>query len=219
MKNTIFQTSDGSKSILSGKFGEAYHSRHGALQESLHVFISNGLKYKYLSDKKIAILEMGFGTGLNAALTWEFAERNPDSNISYTGVEAYPVEFDLIKELAYDSLSSCPDFNLLHTLAWNTELQISSNFSFTKSNFFFEELNFKAAFDIIYFDAFAPGCQPELWGEEMMGKMYDALHTGGVLVTYCAKGSFKRALKSVGFRLEKLPGPTGKREMTRATKP
>jgi tRNA U34 5-methylaminomethyl-2-thiouridine-forming methyltransferase MnmC len=220
MQSSIFQTADGSKSILSGQFGESYHSRHGALQESLHVFIDNGLKFKSLSRNNITILEIGFGTGLNAGLSWYFSEKHPHLQIAYAGIEAYPIDPELIQDLEYDTLLSFSKFNLMHELAWNTNHALSSTFNFLKLKKRFEEMDYdKSSYDIIYFDAFAPACQPELWGETMMAKMYNALRPAGILVTYCAKGTFKRALKATGFSLEKLPGPTGKREMTRATKP
>lgn len=215
-------TQDGSKSLLSEQFGVEYHSIYGAVEESLHVFICAGLQRLILDGySEVSILEMGLGTGLNALLTLIEAKRNPGLSIKYHAIEAYPLSTEVIAKLDYTSYLQLAeyqdDFLALHRLETNHLFHIEE-FQFSKQHIKFEELEATRNYDIIYYDAFGPGTQPQLWGEEMMKLMYDSLNPGGILVTYCAKGSFKRALKSQGFRLDPLPGPAKKREMTRAWK-
>lgn len=214
-------TEDGSNSIYSEKFKQQYHSLHGALQESMHVFIEAGLKYKQQSSQDISILEIGFGTGLNALLT--LAESSATfAKINYTTIEKYPLSTDFIKQLNYCSiipLDNCTEFfNQIHNCNWTNFNSITEDFLIRKINTDFETIDFKNEFDVIYFDAFAPNSQPELWTINLFQKMYDALKINGILVTYCAKGEVKRNLKAVGFEIEALAGPIGKREMTRAHK-
>ena len=217
----VFESRDGSSTLLSEKFGVTYHSKYGALQESRHVFIQEGLHYKCVGKKKLSILEMGFGTGLNALLTYIQAKRF-GLMVKYTAVEKYPISMEIVGELNYcEALkfneSPCV-YKALHNAPWDTDIPLQPLFSFQKIKQSFEELELKEAYDLIYYDAFAPNIQPELWEEAMMKKMYDALLPNGVLVTYCAKGVFKRTLKSVGFTVQTLKGPPGKREMVRAIK-
>ena len=214
------KTSDGSSTIFVPELNETYHSTHGALQESLHVFISEGLQYR--SDlSQLSILEVGFGTGLNALLTFKKAAAQK-KQIQYTSLEAYPLDWEVVRLLNYshlmqmESLSSI--FEKMHTCAWELYTEISPFFSLRKFEAKLQEVRFENEFDLIYFDAFSPGTQPELWTEEIFASMYNSLKPGGVLVTYCAKGTVKRALKSVGFNLQSIPGPPGKREMSRAVK-
>jgi tRNA U34 5-methylaminomethyl-2-thiouridine-forming methyltransferase MnmC len=218
--NKIIKTNDGSHSLISGKFEESYHSKHGAIQETQTVFIEAALNYKASDQKEITILGIGFGTGLNAFMTYLEAKKQ-GLNVDYTGVEAYPIDLETASELNYpeelNAKTERETFLSMHRCENNT-LQVSSEFKFCKKVCLFEDLKYKEDFDIIYFDAFAPGAQPELWEEEMIKKMYDFLKPGGVLTTYCAKGVVKRCLKSAGFIIEALPGPIGKREMTRAEK-
>lgn len=221
MSNELFETADGSHSLFSGQYGVSYHSRHGAIQETQHVFINAALRLKALTQQNIHILEIGFGTGLNAYMTLlEATKRN--LNIQYTAIEAYPISYqqandlnysELLKKEAYQSL-----FLKMHADNWEELQQLTDHFQFIKFQKKFEDLTFENQFDIIYFDAFAPNSQPELWEADVLSIMYKALKKEGVLVTYCAKGVVKRTLKAIGFQIEALKGPPGKREMTRAIK-
>ena len=225
MKRKIIITSDGSTTIHLPEWDEQYHSKHGAIQEAIHVFIESGF-YFFLEKNKIeeaSILEIGFGTGLNAFLTsLEAVEKK--LVIDYFGVEAYPVEIEEIKQLNYVDEVETPIsnkkalFNKIHSIEWEKKTKINSNFSLTKQQLFFKEINEVDKFDIVYFDAFGARVQPELWTEEIFEKMYKALKQNGVLVTYSSKGSVRRAMQTVGFEVEKIPGPPGKREMLRAVK-
>jgi len=217
----LFQTQDGSHSIFSEQFGVSYHSKYGAIQETQHVFIDAALRYKALLQKEISILDIGFGTGLNAYMTLLEAI-DKGLSIDYTSYEAFPISLSQAQLLNYPTLLSVPHlaepFLTLHKSAWNEVIAIHQNFRFQKCLQNFETINAQAAYDIIYFDAFAPNAQPELWEAPLLTQMYAALKQGGVLVTYCAKGVVKRTLKAVGFQIEALKGPPGKREMTRAIK-
>lgn len=219
MKREIIITSDGSTTIHLPEWNEQYHSKHGAIQEAYHVFIKHGLKA--ISKSKISILEIGFGTGLNAFITFLEGQKN-NLQIEYAGAEAYPVSLEEIQKLNYVSQLNATDFNhvfqQLHTSSWENKNGISKTFSLEKRQQFFHEIKDENRFDLIYFDAFGARVQPELWTEEIFIKMFNALRDNGILVTYSAKGSVRRALQSVGFIVEKLPGPPGKREMLRAIK-
>lgn len=221
MSNKIILTSDGSHSILSEQFGVTYHSIHGAIQETQHVFIDAGLDHKLQEQEdNISILEIGWGTGLNSYMTFLEAEKR-NIKIDYTTIEAYPISIEQAQGLNYpESLEQENDtlFLLQHQLEWEQKHPISKNIQFTKHQMLFQKIDFKNKFDIIYFDAFAPTAQAELWEPEFLQQMYDSLKDKGILVTYCAKGSFKRALKAVGFKVESIPGPPRKREMTRGIK-
>ncbi|QXP57644.1 tRNA (5-methylaminomethyl-2-thiouridine)(34)-methyltransferase MnmD [Cellulophaga sp. HaHa_2_95] len=219
MERKIITTSDGSTTIQIVDWNEQYHSIHGAIQEAYHVFIKKGLSlYK---DRAIAILEIGFGTGLNALITYIEAQ-NFNLKIDYTGVEAYPVSPEEIKQLNYIAQLEAQkfegEFDTMHTSEWEKTVEISSTFSLLKQQKDFMQITDKAAYDLIYFDAFGARVQPELWTEEIFKIMYAALNINGVLVTYAAKGSVRRAMLAVGFEVERLDGPPGKREMLRATK-
>lgn len=217
---TIITTADGSKTIHLVDWNENYHSTHGAVQEAKHVFLKYGLSL-FDNRKEVRVFEVGFGTGLNAILTYEYAIFNQQT-IIYDSIEAYPVTEEEIKLLAYDELFNSDDlkqaYNKLHTVGWNQEVEISPAFHLTKICQNFEHYVFpKEAYDLIYFDAFGPRVQETMWSH--FEKLYEVLTPGGVLVTYCAKGQVKRDLKAAGFKVETLPGPPGKREMTRAIKP
>ncbi|MBX2816920.1 MAG: tRNA (5-methylaminomethyl-2-thiouridine)(34)-methyltransferase MnmD [Saprospiraceae bacterium] len=213
----IEPTSDGSNTIRSVQFGELYHSHHGALQESRHVFIEGGLVFKGQSPKNIIrILEYGFGTGLNAALSWQWSEAYR-RKIQYVSLEAYPIDQSTADDLQYDDLLQM-DSTRLHQVTWEEPHTISSFFVFTKHQVLFEDYKSDGAFDLVFYDAFAPAAQPHLWERPHLDAVVDSLVVGGMLLTYCAKGTFKRALKALGMSLESLPGPAGKREITRATK-
>lgn len=219
MERKIIITLDGSTTIHLPEWDEQYHSKNGAIQEAKHVFIKSGLSL--FSDKEIAILEIGFGTGLNSFITFLEA---PKMNliIDYVGVEAYPVVSEEIKKLNYVSELGAQEFkdvfDKMHQQKWDLKTKITSQFSLTKRNQFFNEIADEDTFNLIYFDAFGAKVQPELWTEDIFKLMYTALKKGGVLVTYSAKGSVRRAMQSVGFTVERLPGPPGKREMLRAIK-
>jgi tRNA U34 5-methylaminomethyl-2-thiouridine-forming methyltransferase MnmC len=219
LKREIIKTSDGSTTIHIPEWNEQYHSIHGAIQEANHVYINNGLKYK--SSNEIAVLEIGFGTGLNSFMTL-LAAQNKELLIEYVGVEAYPILEEELLKLNYvaelGATQFAKIFESFHSCSWEEKHQITPSFSLLKRKQFFHEIDDKNKFDIIFFDAFGARVQPELWTEEIFLKMFLALKSEGVLVTYAAKGSVRRAMQSVGFRVERLPGPPGKREMLRAVK-
>ncbi|WP_194768500.1 tRNA (5-methylaminomethyl-2-thiouridine)(34)-methyltransferase MnmD [Tamlana sp. I1] len=226
MKREIIITSDGSSTIHIPEWDEQYHSKHGAIQEAYHVFIKNGFQYfneldSSTTNQNISILEIGFGTGLNAFITFIEAKKL-NRKIDYFGVEAYPVSFDEVEKLNYSKTLESGQyddvFSKMHNLSWEEKHEITKDFSLTKQKKFFDEIEAINQFNIIYFDAFGARVQPELWTELIFLIMYKALKTGGVLVTYAAKGSVRRAMQAVGFTVERLPGPPGKREMLRATK-
>ncbi len=220
----IIETEDGSSSLYVPSLNETYHSFHGALGESRHVFIKEGLAYWYSANKRsnIRILEMGFGTGLNAILTAEYALQQ-SLPIEYETLEAYPLEPGVVEKLNYpellqdDSLASI--FSNLHTAPWNKAVDINAFFKLHKRHIMAETfIPASDYYDVIYFDAFAPNKQAELWTMEVLEKFYNGLAPKGILVTYCAKGQFKRDLKALGFIVETIGGPPGKKEMVRATK-
>ena len=220
MKREIITTADGSKTISLPEWNEQYHSKFGAIKEAYHVFIKNGLDKMRLSEE-IRILEIGFGTGLNCFITFLEAKKN-NLNIEYTGVEAYPVDFNEIEKLNYVVELNAEDdryvFNKMHTLSNDKKNLLTQDFSFIKKNMFFEDIKDSNLYHLIYFDAFGARVQPELWTLKIFKKMYRALKQNGILVTYSAKGSVRRAMQEAGFDVERLPGPPGKREMLRATK-
>lgn len=222
MQRKIIETADGSKTIFLPKWNEHYHSQHGAIQEAYHVFIQNGL---YFETKKnndsVDILEIGFGTGLNAFITFLEAEKQK-LKIDYTAVEAYPISVEEQHMLNYPELLETVEekdiFSEMHLLKWNNKHKVSSFFHLEKQKKKFQEIEDQEKYHLIFFDAFGARVQPHLWTEQIFKKMHDALKPGGTLVTYSAKGSARRAMNAVGFRTEKLPGPPGKREMLRAAK-
>lgn len=223
MQRKVITTADGSKTIHLVEWDEHYHSIHGAIQEANHVFIKHGLLFLVESipiSKSIDLLEIGFGTGLNAFITLLEAEKF-NVAVNYVGVEAFPISSDEIEAMNYSEQldeKRTKDFENIHQVSWEEKHRITSDFSLTKQKKFFADIEDKAQFDLIYFDAFGARVQPELWTEAIFQKMYNALRPNGILVTYSAKGSVRRAMIAVGFAVEKLPGPPGKREMLRATK-
>lgn len=221
MKHTILKTGDGSFTIHIPEWGEQYHSKHGAIAEALHVFIKEGL-YHWLSENatsKVSILEIGFGTGLNALLTYLESEKH-SWNIDYTGVEAYPLGDEEYQKMNYAEMLGISDevYLKLHNAAWEEKSTISNNFQLQKQQRLFSDISAEHNFNLIYFDAFGIRVQPELWTEEIFTIMYSALKPEGVLVTYAANGNARRAMQAVGFSVERIPGPPGKKEMMRATK-
>ncbi len=219
MKREIIQTLDGSTTIQIKEWDECYHSKHGAIQEAQHVFIKNGLSL--FQNKTISILEIGFGTGLNAFITFLEAKKMNQS-IDYVGVEAYPISAEELDSMNYveelDVVDKQAYFDKMHQCNWEEKISLTYNFSLTKRKQLFEQITDLDKYDLIYFDAFGYRVQPELWSTAIFKKMYDALKSNGILVTYAARGVVKRSMIEVGFTVEKLEGPPGKREMFRARK-
>lgn len=221
VKPQIELTADGSHTLFVPELNEHYHSTNGAIQESTHVFIQTGLS----ACKKdvINVFEIGFGTGLNAFLTL-LNIKETQLSIYYTGVEAYPLPDSIINNLNYIENHSPEEQSLyfrLHDADWNIESEILPNFHLTKINADFTQFDFsviKNPLDLIYFDAFAPDKQTEMWSQEIFDQLYAVTNHQGILVTYCAKGIVRRMMQQAGYIVERLPGPPGKREMLRATK-
>ncbi len=218
MKRQLILTRDGSHTLYQAELDEHYHSVHGAIQESEHVFIRNGLEY--LQNEQPRIFEVGFGTGLNALLSSLYSiEKNV--KLEYATIEKYPLDKTMVKQLNYYDLlgrNSRELFEEIHRIPWGRYFELYESFRLKKIKGDFIQCEITEKFDIIYFDAFAPDKQPELWSKKVFRKVYDMLTIPGVMVTYSAKGSVKRSLKSTGFRVENLQGPPGKREMIRALK-
>jgi tRNA U34 5-methylaminomethyl-2-thiouridine-forming methyltransferase MnmC len=221
LERTLLKTGDGSYTLHIAEWDEQYHSKHGAIAEALHVFIKEGFQHWFSQNAaaEISILEIGFGTGLNSFLTYLETEKT-GKKVDYTGVEAYPLNVSEIETLNYTSLLNASEekFLKLHNSPWEQKNSISENFILTKQKKFFSEITDKNKFDLIYFDAFGIRVQPELWTEEIFEIMHKALKPNGVLVTYAANGNARRALQTVGFKVERLTGPPGKKEMLRANK-
>jgi len=219
-KELIQLSGDGSHTVLSPIFDDVtYHSRHGAIAESNLVFIDAGLNYHLSRGKKqIRVFEMGFGTGLNVLLTYIWSH-DKQVAVDYQTVEAFPVEASVFLNLNYvDLLGEKTIFESFHNLPWDHKHVFSDFFSFKKHLSLVEEVKIDGQVDVIFYDAFAPSSQPHLWEMPILEKMYQLLTDGGILVSYCAQGAFKRHLKTCGFLIESIPGPPGKREMTRAVK-
>jgi len=220
VKREIILTADGSKTIFIPELNECYHSRNGALAESMHIFINAGYRYAAENKKSLNILEIGFGTGLNALLT--LIETLKDKRVvDYLGIEPYRIEKQQLKELDYPELTGVPEANLYFEELHKTSSSnaVTENFTISVSAEKIEDISLKKSFyDLVYFDAFAPDVQRELWQPEIFEKIAVSMKKRGVLVTYSCKGDVKRALKAAGFSIEKLPGPPGKREFLRAVK-
>ncbi len=219
MEREIIQTLDGSTTIHLKEWDECYHSKHGAIQEAQHVFIKNGLAL--FENKSVSILEIGFGTGLNAFITF-LESKKLQQSIDYVGVEAYPVSADEVLSMNYvaelNAETETAIFQKMHESNWDEQVKLSENFVLTKRKQFFDAIDDIEKFDLIYFDAFGYRVQPELWSTAIFQKMHNALKPQGKLVTYAARGVVKRSMIEVGFTVEKLAGPPGKREMFRASK-
>ena len=217
MRNKLVITNDGSHSIFNAEMNECYHSKHGAIVEAEYVFIKNGLLAE--NKKQFNVLEIGFGTGLNALLTAQKA-RQKNISVNYHAIELYPVPEKNYSQLNFTELIGERKSKLLqiHECEWEKEHVINNFFNLTKNEIALEKYTSNTKFDIIYFDAFSPEKQPELWTAEIFQNMYDLLNEDGFLVTYCAKGVVKRTMKVVGFEIIVLDGPPGKRQMTRANK-
>ncbi|MGC3977315.1 MAG: tRNA (5-methylaminomethyl-2-thiouridine)(34)-methyltransferase MnmD [Paludibacteraceae bacterium] len=209
-------TEDGSHTLYLPQIDECYHSTYGAIQESVLIFIQYGLLS--CTKKEINILEIGFGTGLNAFLTLAEADQK-HFKVNYTGLEFHPITIEKAILLNYPELiapTKRKEFERLHLCEWNKKIDITSQFLFKKTEADFTSGVLNTKYDIIYFDPFSPEKQPEMWTEEQFRKLYLASNKDAILTTYCCKGNVKRALKSAGFLIEKLPGPAGKREVLRA---
>ena len=212
------KTGDGSYTLYNPDVGEHYHSTFGAIQESEHIFISAGLEPVLARQDAVNILEIGFGTGLNAFLTFLLAERS-GRKINYLGLEAFPISAETAGKLNYHELLHSDQKLFLKFHQPENKAMISGLFYLEKEINTLEQAVFPAEkFDVVYFDAFSPEAQPELWTADIFKKIFETMKTGGVLTTYSCKGTVKRAMKAAGFTLEKLPGPPGKREFLRATK-
>jgi len=217
MDNKLVITNDGSHSIFNAEVNETYHSKHGAIVEAEHVFIKNGLLAE--NKKQFNILEVGFGTGLNALLTAQKAKQK-NIAVNYHAIELYPVPKESYMQLNFTALIGEESSELLklHDCSWGTEHEIHEYFKLTKNEISLEDYKSDTKFDIIYFDAFSPEKQPNLWNAEIFQNMHNLLKEEGFLITYCAKGVVKRIMKAVGFEIVVLDGPPGKRQMTRANK-
>ena len=214
---TVIKTQDGSHTLHSSRYDDSYHSKYGAIQESQHIYIEAGLAHLPRSTKMIEILELGFGTGLNFLLTRQYAQSHSIA-IKYHTYEPFPVPETTISLLNYGTFINDEWYTSLHALSWNEPHQLSININFCKFQLDIRTLSATNQYDLIYFDAFAPDKQPELWEKDLILKISNAARCGAVLVTYCCQGKFQRILRSVGFDIEKLPGPPGKREIIRAIK-
>lgn len=216
----LIKTEDGSHTLYVPELGEHYHSIHGAVQESMHIFIDAGFRYLKINSEKINILEIGFGTGLNALLTLMESEEN-NQEINYTSVEAFPLEEEIYQKINYPMLfqdkNISTSFLKIHKVGWGEFKNITKKFALKKRHKKIEDIILpKNNYDLVYFDAFAPDVQPELWTTEIFIKIATSMKKDGILTTYSAKGKVKRALKASGFAIENIPGPPGKREITRA---
>lgn len=213
------RTADGSYTLYVPELDEHYHSVKGALTESQHIFIEMGLKHSPAPEPRI--LEIGLGTGLNAFLTLLAAEEM-QRKVHYTGIERYPLAEETLRQLDYPGIVGKKheeDYYAIHQAPWEKETILSPWFTLHKIEGDFTRHTFQKGYDIIYFDAFAPEKQPEMWEQALFNTLYNVLNEGGILTTYCAKGVVRRMLQTAGFTVERLPGPPGgKREILRATK-
>lgn len=218
MKTAIILTADGSHSIAIPELHVNYHSVHGAVQESRHVFIEAGL-HSVVSNKSISdisIFEMGFGTGLNALLTAMEANKL-GMHVSYVSIDQLPLDRSAVQQLNHGKLLNEEAlFGAIHNAPWNREVRITSQFTLEKQEKSLETFEAANRFHLIYFDAFAPAAQPHLWEEPVFRKLFNSLHAGGVLVTYCSKSIVRKAMQAAGFEVTRIPGPHGKRHMVRA---
>lgn len=221
MKTELFITADGSPTLFVPELNEHYHSIHGAVQESKHVFLSAGLHALPNELHEVRVLEIGLGTGFNALLTLD-AIITSQQHVMYHALEPFPPSPDIIAAFSEAYLSQLGNgaafFNALHTAPWEIQVALHPQFELVKMRSGLEDFYPTDTYHLIYFDAFAPNVQPAMWEERHFQTMYDSLQPGGILVTYCAKGAVRRAMTAAGFQVERLPGPPGKREMLRARK-
>jgi len=222
MRFKIIETEDGSHTLYVPNLDEHYHSSFGAIQESDHVFIKEGLFTACEIFTDINILEVGFGTGLNALLTF-LRMTEMTNSINYHAIEAFPLELEITDKLNYPDLLKISGatgfFKSLHRAQWNIAISLSDQFGFMKSRIKIEDVSLEANhYHLVYFDAFAPDVQPELWEQDIFDKIVRSMTKNGILVTYSAKGSVRRCMQSAGLEVERIPGPPGKREMLRGRK-
>jgi len=220
MNKEFIITDDGSHTIYLPEIEEHYHSVHGAIQESKHIYIEQGL-LKTIANP-VSILEIGFGTGLNAYLTYCYAKEN-NLSVNYSSLEKYPLSEAEYEQLNYPNTiftESSFVFHQMHRAEWNTVVEISPEFKLQKlhTDLLTFRFNSTPQFDLVYYDAFAPGKQPEMWMDEILHRVGATVKKDGILVTYCAKGAVRRAFTAVGFHMERIPGPTGKKEILRGKK-
>jgi len=211
-------TADGSHTLYISEMEEHYHSVNGAIQESLHVYIEAGLNQ--CKKETVNVLEFGFGTGLNAFLTIIEAEKR-HLKINYTTIEKYPLPASITNQLNYTKgfpEKFQPYFDKIHACEWGSFIRISDNFQIKKVQAGFSDFQFEDNYDVIFYDAFAPDKQQEAWSQEIFNKIFQHTNPEGILTTYCAKGNIRRMMQTAGFLVERIPGPSGKREMLRATK-
>lgn len=218
LDHQVVQTQDGSDTIFSSQFNQHFHSIHGAMQESLHVYMKMG--FDFVTTNELDILEIGFGTGLNTFLVARECLLNHSRSVRYCSIEKFPLNLEIAKQLNYASDDLYRQLFLkIHECEWNTNVEIQTNFILTKLQIEFTDFRPAAhKFDLIFFDAFSPTVQPELWTEEIFRKLFTSMKKNGILVSYCAKGQVRRNMIAAGFSVERLQGPPGKREMLRAKK-
>ena len=219
----IIKTSDGSSTIYDPITGDHYHSLHGAEQESQHVFIEMGLRHVYESSlvESVSLLEIGFGTGLNALLTLNCLSNHSSYKLNYHTLEPFPIKDSEVHLLVCEALKNGNNkamFTEMHEADWDQEVHISNSFILKKIRNEIQTFETNQLYDLIYFDAFAPSHQLEMWQLDIFNKLFKLMKVGGCLVSYCAQGQFRRNLIASGFEVERLQGPPGKREMIRATK-
>ena len=218
MKAELRMTEDGSHTLYVPALDEHYHSHFGALTESKHIFINAGLAS--LKSNKVSILEVGFGTGLNALLTSMYALDN-QVTVQYVTLDKYPIDPSLLFQLNYPTITGTEGrelFESIHSAPWEQPVRLTPWFTLEKRLTDLTSMSVEGLFDLVYFDAFGPGKQPEMWSREVMQKIAGVTHPGSVFVTYSAKGELKRILRALDFEVALLPGPPGKRVMTRAVK-
>lgn len=216
---TLLETADGSQTLKNEVIGEIYHSSHGALQESMHVYIQHGLREIVIKKKKIRVFELGFGTGLNALLTLREVLKSQDLEVEYVCIEPFPLPEIIYRQLLYPSALERDYFIQMHQSVHVKCINIHERFTFLKMEIKFEDLHNLKGFDLVYYDAFGPSSQPELWNMDALRKSVDMLNSDGIWVTYCSKGEVRRGLISLGMKADRLAGPPGKRHMIFATKP
>ena len=210
-------TADGSPTLFLPEMNEHYHSINGAVQESQHVYIEAGFNQCSKSPQSpIHVLELGMGTGLNVLLTAMEAERR-GIEVVYTTLEKYPLSNEIVEKLHY-SAEKNEWFQKIHSIEWEKAIALTPFFTLQKIRTDFRDFSYSGKYDVVYYDAFAPDKQPEVWSQELFDTLFNAMHPAGILTTYCAKGHIRRMLQRSGFLVERIPGPPGKREMLRARK-
>ncbi len=234
---SIYPTKDGSNTLRNPFLNDTYHSRDGAVAEALHVYVNAGLAHTLTQKRQIRLLEVGFGTGLNALMSLQYVQNQvknqvqnqseeqkitTDLSVHYVGLEPAPLDYGLVRELGYIEKINAQKlethFRMMHECENEAEIELSEQFFFQKKQVKLAKFTTQNLFDLVYFDAFAPKVQPELWTIEALAHLHQQMNTQGVMVTYCAKGQFKRDLRAIGFEVERLPAPLGRQEMTRAIK-